>query len=519
VEEAWRGPAPQLPGPRQHDDRGHEPAGAGARHPKGRSGGQWDIWQAVYSPVGDDGYPKPIWDKRTGVIDREVAAHWRENYDLSHILRRDWEQGLGPKLRGKIHIYVGDMDNYYLNNAVYLVEEFLKSTTDPPYEGRSTTATRARALLERRPHAAERHLAAALPPDVRAEDPPGGRPRRFDELFHETDGLPEGASAVIAPDGKGACPFFEGEGDRTCALQRQAGEQALPSACRQYPRICLADARGISATLSHYCPTAASLLFRADVALGVVANGPAFPPGTVYEGLAASEEYPPLLCPTILFDLETYDAWERHMVSTCARAEASPETVIRLLARSANELAAWRPGRRPLADHAREVFEKWQQAAADEADDRRALSAAVAAHARACEFVPPGLQPPSLPAGFARHYDRWVSARWLLFDRPIKHYLAARGFASWLAYQGRGVRTIVAGMEMALGVLKVEAARQCALAQKALDRMLLLEAFRSSDLLLVHLAAPLELARGLSEVAEAGGPKAPRRRRPPATGN
>ncbi len=97
----------------------------------GRSGDQWDIWQAVYSPVGPDGYPKPIWDKRTGVIDQEVAAYWREHYDLSHILRRDWAT-LGPKLRGKLKIYVGDMDNYYLNNAVYLVEEFLTAATDPP---------------------------------------------------------------------------------------------------------------------------------------------------------------------------------------------------------------------------------------------------------------------------------------------------------------------------------------------------------------------------------------------------
>jgi Putative esterase len=101
---------------------------------KSRSGGQWDIWEAVYSPVGPDGYPKRIWDKRTGVIDHEVAAFWREKYDLSYILRRDWEKGLGEKLRGKIHIYVGDMDNYYLNNAVYLVEDFLK-TAKPPYEG------------------------------------------------------------------------------------------------------------------------------------------------------------------------------------------------------------------------------------------------------------------------------------------------------------------------------------------------------------------------------------------------
>jgi hypothetical protein len=99
-----------------------------------RSGDQWDIWQAVYSPVGDDGYPKPIWDKLTGRIDPEVAKYWRENYDLGHILERDWPK-LGKKLEGKIHIYCGTGDNYFLTNAVYLVEDFLKQTKDPYYGG------------------------------------------------------------------------------------------------------------------------------------------------------------------------------------------------------------------------------------------------------------------------------------------------------------------------------------------------------------------------------------------------
>ncbi len=98
-----------------------------------RSGDQWDIWEAVYSPVGPDGYPARIWDKVTGEIDRDVAEHWRENYDLGHIMQRDWAT-LGPKLRGKLHIYCGGMDNYYLNNAVYLVEDFLNTTTNPPAE-------------------------------------------------------------------------------------------------------------------------------------------------------------------------------------------------------------------------------------------------------------------------------------------------------------------------------------------------------------------------------------------------
>ena len=96
----------------------------------GRSGGQWDIWQAVYSPVGPDGYPKPIWDKRTGVIDHAVADFWREHFDLGHILTRDWTT-LGPKLNGKLHIYVGEADNYFLNNAVYLVHNRLRELSNP----------------------------------------------------------------------------------------------------------------------------------------------------------------------------------------------------------------------------------------------------------------------------------------------------------------------------------------------------------------------------------------------------
>ena len=99
-----------------------------------RSGEQYDIWQAVYGPVGADGYPAPIFNKETGEIDPKIAAYWKEHYDLSNILQRDWAT-LGPKLRGKLRIYVGSADNYMLNDAVYLIEDFLKSTTNPPYEG------------------------------------------------------------------------------------------------------------------------------------------------------------------------------------------------------------------------------------------------------------------------------------------------------------------------------------------------------------------------------------------------
>jgi hypothetical protein len=101
---------------------------------KSRSGDQWDVWQSVFSPVGADGYPKPIFDKLTGDIDSTVANYWREHYDLTWMIKRDWHK-IGHKLAGKIRIYCGDMDNFYLNNAVYLAEEMLKQLVNPPYGG------------------------------------------------------------------------------------------------------------------------------------------------------------------------------------------------------------------------------------------------------------------------------------------------------------------------------------------------------------------------------------------------
>ncbi len=98
--------------------------------PDGRSGGQWAIWEALFSPVGPDGYAAPIWDRITGEIDPEVARYWRENWDLTHHLVENWPT-LGPSLTGKLHVTVGDMDSYYLNNAVERMEEALKGLGDP----------------------------------------------------------------------------------------------------------------------------------------------------------------------------------------------------------------------------------------------------------------------------------------------------------------------------------------------------------------------------------------------------
>jgi hypothetical protein len=93
---------------------------------RGRSGGQYDIWQAVFGPVGPDGYPKPVFDKLTGEIDPAIAQYWRDHYDLSAIIARDWTT-LAPKLQGKLHIYVGTGDNYFLTDAVYFAQERLEA--------------------------------------------------------------------------------------------------------------------------------------------------------------------------------------------------------------------------------------------------------------------------------------------------------------------------------------------------------------------------------------------------------
>ncbi len=96
------------------------------------SGEQWGAWNATYGPRGADGRPVPLWDPKTGEIDRSVIEHWKK-YDLRLIMEQNWKT-LGPKLRGKIHIWVGEADTYFLNNAVHMLDEFLKKA-DPPYEG------------------------------------------------------------------------------------------------------------------------------------------------------------------------------------------------------------------------------------------------------------------------------------------------------------------------------------------------------------------------------------------------
>jgi hypothetical protein len=97
------------------------------------SGKDWGSWNAVYGPRGADGRPTALWDPQTGAINPALVEQWKK-YDLRMVMEENWKT-LGPKLQGKLHISVGDADDYFLNNAVHLLDEFL-SHADPPYKGR-----------------------------------------------------------------------------------------------------------------------------------------------------------------------------------------------------------------------------------------------------------------------------------------------------------------------------------------------------------------------------------------------
>jgi hypothetical protein len=86
-------------------------------------GGQLGSYEAVYSPRGTNGRPRLLWDRQTGTIDPAVAAAWQK-YDIRRKLERNWI-ALAPKLAGKLHVYVGSEDTFYLEIAVGMLKESL----------------------------------------------------------------------------------------------------------------------------------------------------------------------------------------------------------------------------------------------------------------------------------------------------------------------------------------------------------------------------------------------------------
>jgi hypothetical protein len=294
-------------------------------------------------------------------------------------------------------------------------------------------------------------------------------------------GLPPGLRSeqgrtLLAYDAAGRCAFFET--GRTCSIHRRLGHEALPVSCRLFPRVCLLAPRGVSISLSHYCPTAASLLFDDPGAPAIVAD--AFPAAAHYEGLDAREGPPPLLRPGVWLGWDGHDRWERHVVTTLGR-DLEPAQALDRLAVQAEAARAWAIDRGAFGPFLDRVLEATPGAASAAPPDE-ALVAIVDAAVPARHRQPRGWAPVVSLAPFAD---------------PVRRYLAARAFGAWVAIQGQGLRTTVLALRAALAVLGREAALVCAEAGRRPDRALLTEAFRRSDLLLVHLASPEAFAQAL----------------------
>jgi hypothetical protein len=325
---------------------------------------------------------------------------------------------------------------------------------------------------------------------------PAAEPHNGDPIFMTGDDLPDDAAAMVARTSSGDCVFYH-RGSGLCVVHRDAGETQLPATCRHFPRLAVRDARGTSITLTHYCPTAAAMLFRDDVPLEIVDRPAAFPPAE-YEGLVITpEDWPPLLRPRMLMDLAGYAAWERHMVSCCAREGISPEGVIATLDRDARQLRRHSRTAGSIADAVAALPRTNVPG-----NPHRTVDASLAIYADVLKAVPADMMPEPDEAGLDLAYANGVAEHWDQWRVPITRFLAAKAFASWTAYQGRGVLTIVRGLDAALGLVRVEAARQVRNAGRVLDADLLRDAFRQADFLLNHLAAGDELAEGWSKVED-----------------
>ena len=187
---------------------------------------------------------------------------------------------------------------------------------------------------------------------------PGTQARRPTPCFRPVAGLPHGARVVLAADSAGRCVFLEA--DRRCAVHRQLGLDALPSACRDFPRVVTLTPLGVSVTLSHDCPTAAAMLFAVPrdnrlpgpegSAVQIVENPSSFPSSWPYEGLDARDALPPLLRPGVLMDWPSLERWERFAVAVLGGEGRSPEAALDLLTTAAEEARRWTPDNGPFAE-------------------------------------------------------------------------------------------------------------------------------------------------------------------------
>lgn len=312
--------------------------------------------------------------------------------------------------------------------------------------------------------------------------------------------VPRGRRRWLATAADGRCVFLEGRG--TCGLQRGLGEAAQPVSCREFPRLAVIEERGVSLSLTHYCPSAAALLFDAATPLARVTDAAAFPPQRAYEGLDVRGVVAPWLRPGVWLDPEARDVFELQALARIDR-EASPEAALAALRAGVVAASRWRPADGPLAAHVERAL-----GSADAAAAAGVMPAAALAALRVIDrCAPRGLRdaPVDEPtaAAWAAADEAWVAPAWASFARPLRAWLAARLMASWVLWQGDGIAATVRALELGLLALRALCARETAQAGRALDRALLTTAIGETDLRLVQRADPRALARAASAPSSA----------------
>lgn len=307
--------------------------------------------------------------------------------------------------------------------------------------------------------------------------------------FVARDGEPAGMSLARTADGW--CGF---RNDSRCSLQTSGGEALLPSACRHFPRVMLRDARGTLLTLSHFCPTAASLLLD-DRPLTIVAAAPPLALAEPIEGLDARHALPPLVRPGILSDIEGYGAWEEAVVREFDRAP-SAQLALDSIAAATERVRGWRPSEGPLTDAVARAF-----ASGGTAPASAALSEAFGL-VREVTGPHPLLQ---VDAVFAESWTALEAGARDVLRRPVANYMSACAFGNWTAYRGQGLRTVVAWLQACYDVLRVQLVRQAS-RTGSLDTAGLIESFRMADFILVHNVPSLEFGRAAAVFEEAPQP-------------
>ena len=196
--------------------------------------------------------------------------------------------------------------------------------------------------------------------------------------FETDDDAPPDTPAVLSVT-NGQCVFFDAAGHR-CHVHNALGHDALPLACRQFPRVVVTDPRGVSVVLSHYCPTAAGLL-GTDARVEIVDSPEAFPSDGEYVGLDARHSLPPLLRPDMLMDWESWWEFERLAVDFIGNARAPMRTVLGELRPIVETVRAWSPGPEPLIARVRSAFARGSLAEIEPSRDETVLRQFLAAHA------------------------------------------------------------------------------------------------------------------------------------------